>query len=171
MAYTLQELMKSVSDNYGIEELVPDDDGVYTLDCDGLPLMIFSLPEEDKVVFFAQVAEKPAQGEQKLAQILLQLNHHFQGSQGSVFSQDPETGNFALERWETLSAQTDTSFPDILATFIRTAQKWMLLIANYDPDNSQDSTYEPTETSEGAPALSSSEDETSSQIPAGWISV
>lgn len=137
MAYTLSELMTAFSRHYDFEEFIPDENGVYSLECDGLAVMIREDVENDRVKFYSTIAPAPKEGNGKLAQILLQLNHHFAGGEGAQFSRDPKTGDYLLEEQDTLSSFTEESFRKVFGQFIRVAQKWNLLIAEFNPNNSK----------------------------------
>ena len=131
---SLDDLFKTIAENYGIEEPQADSDGAYSLICDSVELTLVPADGGDAVLIYAPIAPQPESGAGTIAQVLLQVNHLFKGGEGASFSLDPETHRYCLQRVLDLSSADADGFAQALSSFIGLAEHWQTMISQYAPD-------------------------------------
>lgn len=165
----LNDLLKEISEEYGTESFIPSEDGSYSLMCDAVALRI--VPTSDtEVLLYSDLCAEPEVGAGELARIVLQVNYLFKGGEGATFALDTERHHYVLQQLLTL---TDSSaLAGALEHFISTAERWTILIAQYDPKAKE------TAAGQGGASGSSTENTTSSEstdpgvgIPNTWLAV
>lgn len=132
----LQELLNTISEEYGTERFIPDDNGAYSLMCDGIELSIVPAGE-NQALLYSDLATEPEAEPGELARVVLQVNYLFKGGEGATFAIDPERRHYVLQQLVQLTDADDLSA--CLEHFLSLTERWSVLIAQYEPGKTQES--------------------------------
>ena len=123
--------MNGFAAKHGIPGMQPADEGLYRLVFDDIPI-VFSVHETD-LMMSAWLTEKPVEGAELLAEILLSANRRFAATGGSALAFDTDMGVYMLERRERLDALDVDAFSILLEAYVNKAEEFRQLIRSYTP--------------------------------------
>lgn len=127
----LDELMRGFAAKHGIPGMRPAESGLYRLVFDDIPV-VFSVQGAD-LMMSAWLAEKPAEGAERLAEVLLAANRSFAAAGGSALAFDADMGVYMLERRERLDALDVDAFSAQVEAYVNKADEFRQLIRSYAP--------------------------------------
>lgn len=127
----LDELMRGFAAKHGIPGVQSAGDGQYRLVFDDIPV-VFSAPGAD-LVMSAWLAEKPAEGGERLAELLLAANRRFAATDGSALAFDADRSVYLLERRERLDALDVDAFSALVEAYVNKAEEFREMIRAYAP--------------------------------------
>lgn len=126
------EIMETFGRERGIGGLVPDEDGTYALDIDGMSVA-FAEVEGDRLVTWSEVCEPQPEGREHLFRALLEGMFMGEGTGGASFSVERGSGKVCLHRIDALGALDLPSFKGMLEKFVNVLEEWRRLVADFQP--------------------------------------
>ena len=127
----LDELMRGFAAKHGIPGMKSAENGLYRLVFDDIPV-VFSVLEAE-LAMSAWLAEKPAEGGERLAEVLLAANRRFAATDGSALAYDSDMGVYMLERRERLDGLDVDAFSALVEAYVNKADEFRQLIRSYAP--------------------------------------
>ena len=91
------ELVDAFASKYGIEGLSIKD-GIAAMSIDGMNCAIVDDAAEDCVTVCGEIGRPPLHANGPFGELMLKANYFLEGSDGSVFSINPETGAYSVFR-------------------------------------------------------------------------
>lgn len=128
----LKALMEGFASKIGLTGLECSEEGAYALSFDNMDVG-FTEDEPGSLLIAAPFAEKPAEGADRLAEILLSLNHLFATTAGSTIALDVATGEYVLQRRLPLALVDIDSFYEQIETFVNKLKSFRDLIKEFRP--------------------------------------
>jgi len=126
------ELLNALSAQMGGAALVPDANGVVSLEIGGMTFSILDLPEASSIVLLGEVGKPPPQEELSgLDRTLLEANYNFSGTAGAALSVNPETGAVSLTRALDTRVMDADAFFAALELFVNTMESWHNIVSAY----------------------------------------
>lgn len=129
------EIIEQFAAAAGLEGFRADDDGVYRLLIDGMP--VSACPADDgHIALFAPVGEPPPDavaGRERLYRTLLESAHLGRGTASASFSIDAETGEIYLQRLESAAGLDCEGFKLLLENFVDVLAEWRRIVADFRP--------------------------------------
>lgn len=129
----LNELMKAFGDKVGIAGLEPNDQGEYLLSFDDMSVGFKEDIATKSLIIASSFAEKPEEGSDRLAEILLGANHLFVATAGNTIAFDPNEKNYVLQRREPLAMLDADSFMAIAESFVNSLEQYKNLVNEFRP--------------------------------------
>lgn len=127
----LDELMRGFAAMHGIPGMKSAENGLFRLVFDDIPV-VFSVLGTD-LVMSAWLAEKPTEGGERLAGVLLAANRRFAATDGSALAFDSDMGVYMLERRERLDVLDVDAFSVLVEAYVNKADEFRQLIRSYTP--------------------------------------
>ena len=132
------DLIKTLGERIGIA-LTPNEDGACILSVDDMTVIIQNVPEVFSIAFWGEIGEPPPQGQLLLQTAMLEANHLFHGTGGATISRDPDGGQYSLCRFLDSRCTDADAFVEVLEKFVNTLEAWRKLLADYRPEESEQS--------------------------------
>ncbi len=127
------ELISGLASEVGIAGLVPDEDGIVSLDIDGMIVVISEVGDGEALVLRGDAGYPPPEGIDILRKTLLEGNFALSATSGELFAADPENGRIVLTAREPLATLTIPAFVKRLEVFLSTLESWRRIIADFRP--------------------------------------
>ncbi len=129
MLYT--ELMSGLATESGLVGLAPDENGVVSLDIDGMVVIITEAGSGSALVIRGDAGELPPEGQEGLRKMLLEGNLAMSTTTGESFGSDSQSGRVFLLARESISSITLPDFIRRLESFINALESWRRVIADF----------------------------------------
>ncbi len=127
-----EEIIPAMAAKLGVEGLEPKD-GVCSLEIDDMFITLAKVADEEGILLNATVGEPPPEAPEAFAALLLQANHQFVNSEGTMFSQDPETKTYLLERIMPLDLIDADYLALALGEFVDSVERWRKALEDFRP--------------------------------------
>jgi len=127
----ISELLSGLAAEAGLPELVPDENGVVSLDVDGMVVIISAEADGSVVVVRGDAGYPPPDAEASLRKMLLDANMAMSSVSGCYFASDADSGRIALVASERLSCITIPDFISRMDSFLNTLETWRKVIADF----------------------------------------
>ena len=128
----LKELASAFAAKLGIEGLAVED-GVCSLEIDGIPLQIAETAAGGALLATAVVGQPPPEKTEAFLKLLLEANTETLGSQDRALGKLHATGELVLQwRIPTRDVELD-GFCAELETFVNQVEQWRLALENFRP--------------------------------------
>lgn len=128
----LKELMEGFAAKIGLTDLAPGEDGAYALSFNDMDVG-FTEDEPGRLLIAAPFATKPAEGSDRLAEVLLSANHLFAGTAGATIALNAETGEYLLQRHVPLALTDVEAFYTLVEGFVNTLETYGNLVREFRP--------------------------------------
>lgn len=128
-----KEIVDYFAQAVGVPELAADENGVCSVDVDGMTLVMSEQKESRQLIVWSELGEMPAEGRDQLFQVLLQAMYMGIATEGAVFAIDPETKNLVMYRQEPLQFMEGSSFMAMFEGFVNVLERWRNLLADFRP--------------------------------------
>ena len=129
----LKELMADFTAKVGLTGVEPDEDGAYTLAFDGMNIAFVEVPDTGMLLLSAFIADKPAEGSERLAEVLLQMNFLFSAEEGNIIALDDAQNRYVLQRRDALALLDGASFSALVESFVNRLEAYQSTIADFVP--------------------------------------
>lgn len=129
----LKELMDGFAAKIGLEGFAPDQDGAYMVSFDEMEVGFREDDDGKAVLIIARFAEKPTEGTDRLAEILMAANYLFVSTAGSTIALDNESKSYVLQRRESLMSHDVDSFMAVIEKFVNALEEFKTLVADFRP--------------------------------------
>ena len=127
----IDELMREFAVASGIDDVRSDGEGAYHFDIDGMSVSFAAVPETGDMITWADVAEPPPEGRERIYHSLLEAMFMGEGSGGATFSVARDTGRICLHRIDPLATLDFDRFRAMLERFVNVLETWRKLIADF----------------------------------------
>ncbi len=127
-----EDIIPGLAEKIGVEGLEPGD-GVCSLEIDGMLITFAKVADGEGILMNATVGEPPPDGSDAFAALLLQANHQFANVEGTMFSQDPETKLYLLERILPLDLIDADYLVMALGEFVDAVERWKNALVDFRP--------------------------------------
>ncbi len=127
-----EEIIPAMAAKLGVEGLEPKD-GVCSLEIDDMLITLAKVADEDGILLSATIGEPPPEAPEAFAALLLQANHQFVNSEGTMFSQDPESKTYLLERIMPLDLIDADYLTMALGEFVDSVERWRKALEDFRP--------------------------------------
>lgn len=128
-----KDLMREFGGKVGLDDLQPDGENTCRVDIDGMGVSFMGHVESGTIVTWAEVGEPPPEGVDMLYRVLMEAMFMGQGTGGSAFSIEPQTGNIYLHRVDPLLIMDIDSFCAMLEKFVNVLEQWRKMVADFRP--------------------------------------
>lgn len=128
----LKELMEGFAAKIGLEGLERNEDGAYALSFNEMDVG-FTESEPGQLLIAAPFATKPAEGTDRLAEVLLSANHLFDATAGSTIALDATSGEYLLQRQVPLAMMDVESFYTLIEAFVNKLESYRELVSEFRP--------------------------------------
>lgn len=128
---TYSELLDGIAAEMGLDSLAPGDNGLVSLDVDGMIVAISDVADGEAVLLRGDAGEPPPEGADSIRKLLLQGNLAMHEGAGEAFAEDPESGHFVLISRFELEPLSLPRFAKILETFFNSLESWRKIIADF----------------------------------------
>lgn len=139
-----KELLTEFGKACGLDDMRFDDENVTVIQADDIQLSFMEVPATRRLAMFADVAEKPHDGCERLYETLLEAQHLGMATGGAIFSISPN-GTISLYRQDPLVDLDVALLSKIVEDFLNLIDRWRELIAAYRPDVSLERDKTPAE--------------------------
>lgn len=143
---TLDELALALSEESFSEALLPDSEGRYAFSCDDIELVLAPGTSGSTALIAATLADIEEAWKPGIAQVLLEMNYLFKGGNGAVFSVNPETKAFTLQKTLLLENSREALL-DVIARFLMQVERWEAFL-RYPQEEAVDPKAIPAEAAE-----------------------
>ena len=128
-----REIIRQFGTKIGMADLSPDETNSCHLKIDDMSVSFMEDLASGGIVTWAEICAPPADGAEMLNRVLMEAMFMGQGTAGSVFSIEPESGKIFLHRVDPLAALDLDSFSAMLEKFVNTLELWRKTIADFRP--------------------------------------
>ena len=125
----LKEIMAAFAAETGMQELKPDDGGVFHVMIDEMPVSFGEIKDAGQLVTLAQVCEPPPETRNRLYRVLMEAMHMGTATGGAMFSVAPDGEMIYLQRFDALQALDYDGFKSMLEKFVNVLEQWRGIIA------------------------------------------
>ena len=125
------ELMTGFCSMLDIEGAEPDTDGAYHFEIDEMPVSFMELESLRQIVVWGDVGEMPPGSREQLYKALMEAMFMGEGTGGSSFSIDRESGRVVLQHLAPLAVLDEDSFKAMVERFVNVLEEWRKLIADF----------------------------------------
>ncbi len=124
----LDSLLAKVAEINGHSPWQPDGTGAYMLAIDDVAVNFIPLEETGEVLLYAVLAQADKEKLAKVAPLLLQMNHLFEGGEGASFAWDAEKQNCCLQRIVSVRQTDPSEWMETVERFVNAAERWIVLL-------------------------------------------
>lgn len=129
----LETLMNDFAAKVGLDELKPDNEGVYSIAFDNIAVAFMEDKENERMIVYAPIAQKPAEGADKLAETLLATNYIFEATNGATIALNLEEGAYVLQNSYDLIRLDIEEFLSKIEAFVNKTEDLRNLIEDFRP--------------------------------------
>ncbi len=122
------ELMRGFAAKFGIAD-IDTDNGTAALEIDGMTVGFLHAPETDELMVVAEIGFPPPDANGPFGSIMLKANYLYNGTNGAVICQNPETGAYAVMRSYPLAQFDVETFAQAVEALVNTAERWKDVIS------------------------------------------
>ena len=122
------ELMRGFAAKFGIAD-IDTDNGTAALEIDGMSVGFLHAPEADELRVVAEIGFPPPDANGPFGSIMLKANYLYNGTNGAVICQNPETGAYAVMRSYPLAQFDVEAFAQAVEVLVNTAERWKDVIS------------------------------------------
>lgn len=127
----LREIMAAFAAESGMETLVPDENGLYSISVDDMVVSFSERRDEGQLVTMAEVCEPPPETRDRLYRILMEAMHLGNATGGAMFSVAPDSEMICLQRFDALAALDLEGFKTMLGEFVNVLEEWRGIVAAF----------------------------------------
>ena len=127
----LNVLMDDIAASANLENCSPDEDGVYRMLIDNMPVTICET-NDGQALLMAEVGEPPANSDRLYRVLLEAMQPSREGAPGS-FSVDPDTGKIGFHQMKAAVLLDSDSFKTFLGDFVNALAQWRRFLVDYRP--------------------------------------
>ncbi len=122
------ELMHGFAVMFGIAD-IKTDNGAAALEIDGMSVGFLHAPEDDEIMVVAEIGFPPPDANGPFGSMMLKANYLYNGTNGAVICQNPETGAYAVMRSYPLAQFDVEAFAKAVEALVDTAERWKEVIS------------------------------------------
>lgn len=119
--------------NYGIGDLIPDENGVAGFEADGRPVVFQKLPDSENMIVTVELGAATSDSEAIANRLFLQANQALMTLDGLTLYLHPETGNYCLLCRLDAASLDFIAFDKIMGTILDRAEQWGALLQKIIP--------------------------------------
>ncbi len=127
-----EDIIPALAGKLGVDGVEIIDDAC-TLKIDDMLICLSKVADGEGILLGSTVGEPPPENPDAFGSLLLQANHQFAGVDGAMFSQDPESKKYLLERILPLDLIDADYLSIALAEFVDAVERWRKALADFRP--------------------------------------
>ena len=129
MDYT--SLIAEFGANYGLGDLVPDENGAAGFEADGRPVVFQKLPDSGNMIVTVVLGAASEGNAGIVNRLLLQANQVLMTMDGMALYLNPETGDYCLIRRLDVTPLDFVAFDKIMETILDRAEQWGVFLGDF----------------------------------------
>jgi hypothetical protein len=133
----VKELINAFCERLGIKSEA-NAEGVYAFEVDALEFAIHDLSEQRRVALVGDLGMIPEKQPEGLFRLMLEAQHCFRETEGSVFSIDGERNRLTLNRMLSSAELDDETFFNEVERFVNQLEAWTRIIRDYNGQKVED---------------------------------
>lgn len=126
-----ESLIAEFGANYGLGDLVPDENGAVGFEADGRTVVLQKLPDSENVIVTVRLGEAVSGSEERVNRILLQANQSLMTLDGMALCLHPETGDYRLLSRLDVASLDFIAFDKAMAAILDCAGRWGAFLGNF----------------------------------------
>ena len=131
-------LISEFGANYGMGDLIPDEDGVASFEADGRPVVFQKLQDSDNMIVTVELGAATDESAAVVNRFLLQANRALAILDGISLCLHSETGSYCLIRRIDVTSLDFIAFDKIMGTILDRAEQWGAILQKIIPVASSD---------------------------------
>ena len=133
----VKTLIKAFCERLGIQSEA-NAEGVYAFEVDALEFAVHDLSEQRRVALVGDLGMIPEKHPEGLFRLMLEAQHCFRETEGSVFSIDGERNRLTLNRLLSSAELDDETFFNEVERFVNQLEAWTRIIRDYNGQKVED---------------------------------
>ena len=133
----VKTLIKTFCERLGIQSEA-NAEGVYAFEVDALEFAVHDLSEQRRVALVGDLGMIPETHPEGLFRLMLEAQHCFRETEGSVFSIDRERDRLTLNRLLSSSELDNEAFFNEVERFVNQLEAWAHIIRDYNGQKVED---------------------------------
>ena len=133
----VKTLIKAFCERLGIQSEA-NAEGVYAFEVDALEFAVHDLSEQRRVALVGDLGMIPETHPEGLFRLMLEAQHCFRETEGSVFSIDRERDRLTLNRLLSSSELDNEAFFNEVERFVNQLEAWAHIIRDYNGQKVED---------------------------------
>ena len=133
----VKTLIKAFCERLGIQSEA-NAEGVYAFEVDALEFAVHDLSEQRRVALVGDLGIIPKGHPEGLFRLMLEAQHCFRETEGSVFSIDRERDRLTLSRILSCAELDDEAFFNEVERFVNQLESWAHIIRDYNGQTERD---------------------------------
>ena len=133
----VKTLVKSFCERLGIQSEA-NADGVYAFEVDAFEFAVHDLSEQRRVALVGDLGTIPKRHPEALFRLMLEAQHCFRDTEGSVFSIDGERDRLTLNRMLSCAELDEETFFGEVERFVNQLEAWAHIIRDYNGQTERD---------------------------------
>lgn len=127
----LKDLMTAFGKAFGVSDLKPSKDGIYTVTIDEMSISFAADPDMPRLVTWGEVGVIPPEGRERLFHVLLESMFMGKATGGATFSIEAGTDTLFFHRMDSLDGLDFKAFAMTLETFVNILEKWRGILSGF----------------------------------------
>lgn len=133
----VKTLIKAFCERLGIQSEA-NAEGIYAFEVDALEFAVHDLSEQRRVALVGDLGMIPDAHREGLFRLMLEAQHCFRETEGSVFSIDGERDRLMLNRMLFCAELDDETFFNEVERFVNQLEAWTRIIRDYNGKTERD---------------------------------
>ena len=133
----VKELINAFCERLGIQSEA-NAEGIYAFEADAFEFAVHDLSEQRRVALVGDLGMIPEKHPERLFRLMLEAQHCFRETEGSVFSIDRERDRLTLNRLLSSAELDDETFFNEVERFVNQLEAWAHIIRNYNGQTERD---------------------------------
>ena len=125
-----KDLVSGFAARYGVQDAVVED-GVCTLEIDGMNIALINSEESDMVTVYGEIGLPPPDANGRFGGLMLQANHLLAKAGGAILCQNPENGAYAIFQSFPLAQMDVEAFSSKVEAVVNKTESWRQIVAGY----------------------------------------
>ena len=132
----VKTLLKAFCERLGIQSEA-NAQGVYAFEADTLEFAVHDLSEQRRVALVGDLGMIPEKHPEGLFRLMLEAQHCFRETEGSIFSIDGERDRLTLNRMLSCAELDNETFFNEVERFVNQMEAWVHIIRDYNGHTTQ----------------------------------
>ncbi len=124
------ELMRGFAAKAGLQEIKVED-GAAAVEIDGIQVSFLHDESDDAVTIYGEIGFPPPEANGPFGEVMLKANHLFNGTDGAVLCQNPETFAYVLFRKVSLLATDVETFCAQVGRLVDQVEGWKRMLEGF----------------------------------------
>lgn len=133
----VKELINAFCERLGIQSEA-NAEGVYAFEVDALEFAVYDLSEQRRVALVGDLGLIPETHPEGLFRLMLEAQHCFRETEGTIFSVDGERNRLTLNRLLSSAELDDETFFSEVERFVNQLEAWVRIIRDYNGQTERD---------------------------------